>query len=101
MSVGKSSHRLAVVFQNSALLVGSLIIACVGAEILVRTIEPQQLIMDRPDIWQPRDTVGWEHRPNVKTTINTGEGAVRFRTDSEGFRVVRNGRLETDTQGLR
>jgi lysophospholipase L1-like esterase len=83
-----------------ALLFISLLVACVGAEFLVRIIEPQQLIIERPDIWQPRDTVGYDHRPNVRTTVNTGEGTVHFRSDSEGFRVARTGRVESKRQVL-
>jgi hypothetical protein len=83
-----------------ALVLVSLVLACLAAEVLVRIVEPQQLIVDRPDIWQPRDTVGWEHRPNVQTTVNTGEGFVHFRTDAEGFRIGRAGRVEGDRQVL-
>lgn len=79
---------------NGALLLVSLLFAAGAAEIAVRVAAPQQLIMLRPDVWQPADTVGWLHRPNVDAQINTGERTVSLRTDSEGFRVGAAGRVE-------
>jgi len=61
---------------------------------LVRLVAPQQLILKRPDIWQPIDTLGWVHRPEVNTTINTGEGTVRLLTDRDGYRVGSAGRID-------
>src|SRR4029077_11925711 len=55
---------------------------------------PQQLILVRPDIWMPADSVGWLNRPNVRTRVNTGERTVSFYTDSAGFRVGEAGRVE-------
>src|SRR5262249_43497278 len=74
------------------ILVGlfSLFLALGAAEVAVRIVAPQQLILKRADIWKPRDTLGWDHRPNVNTTINTGERTVQVRTDSDGFRIGRN-----------
>src|SRR5256714_14878773 len=72
----------------------SLGLACGLAELLVRLAAPQQLIVKRPDIWQPVDTLGWNHRPNVSTTINTGERTIHLYTDRDGFRVGRAGRVE-------
>lgn len=76
---------------SAALLLGAL--AAVGAlgEAAVRVGAPQQLVIKRPDIWRGVDTLGWAHRPNVRTTINTGERLVHVVTDSEGFRVGRAG----------
>jgi hypothetical protein len=79
---------------NAIVLVISLGLTLFVCELLVRAIMPQQLIMIRPDIWEPADTLGWVHRPNVHTTINTGERLVRVITDREGFRVGERGRLE-------
>jgi hypothetical protein len=36
--------------------------------------------------------VGWTNRPNVHTTINTGERTATVITDSDGFRIGRAGR---------
>lgn len=74
------------------LVVGSLIFSTGMAEVAVRIAAPQQLIVLRPDLWEPADTVGWDRRPNVSAEINTGEGAVRLVTDSVGFRIHPNGR---------
>jgi len=71
----------------------SLGLSLVVAEIAVRLVAPQQLIVARPDIWQAVDTLGWMHRPNVNTTINTGERPVPFLTDAEGLRVGAKGRI--------
>ena len=79
----------------------NLLVACVSlcvafglGEGLVRLVAPQQLILKRPDIWQPVDTLGWVHRPDVNTTINTGEGTVRLVTDRDGYRVGPAGRVD-------
>jgi len=79
----------------------NLLVACVSlcvafglGEGLVRLVAPQQLIIKRPDIWQPFDTLGWVHRPDVNTTINTGEGTVRLITDRDGYRVGPAGRID-------
>ena len=64
------------------------------AEVLVRVLAPQQLVVKRPDIWQAVDTLGWAHRADVRTTINTGERTVRVFTDRDGFRVGAGGRVE-------
>jgi len=72
---------------NAALVLASLCVAVLLAEIAIRLVAPQQLILIRPDLWQPDDTVGWLHRPNVDIQINTGERTVRVLTDAEGFRV--------------
>ena len=82
------------VLTNLALLAIACCIALLGGELAVRVLAPQQLILKRTDIWQPADTLGWIHRPNVNTTINTGERAVHFRTDEDGYRVARSGRRE-------
>lgn len=70
------------------------------AELAVRLIMPQQLIMRRADIWRPADSVGWDHLPLVNTTVNTGERTVDFLTDAEGFRVGAAGRTESGTRVL-
>ena len=77
------------------LVCGSLGLAVGVGEVVVRLAAPQQLIVKRPDIWQPVDTLGWTHRPDVNTTINTGERTVWMITDGDGFRVGRAGRVES------
>lgn len=82
------------------LLVASTVLALFMAEVAIRLIVPQQLILIRPDMWEPADTIGWLHRRDVQTTVNTGEGPVSFFTDSAGFRVGRRGRMEGGRQIL-
>ena len=63
------------------------------AELVVRWLAPQQLVLERPDVWQAVDSLGWVHRPGLNTTINTGERTVRLITDRDGFRVGQAGRV--------
>jgi hypothetical protein len=76
-----------------ALSSGALFVALLAAELLVRLVAPQQLILVRPDVWQPVDTVGWRFRPNLDTRVNWGERTVHVYTDQDGFRVGRGGRI--------
>lgn len=89
---GRRSLRAVAV--NVGLVAISCVIALIVAEGLVRIVALQQLILIRPDIWQPADTVGWLHRPHVSTRVNTGERTVNFFTDRDGFRVGQSGRTE-------
>ena len=73
------------------LLLGSAALTALVGEGLVRWLAPQQLVTRRIDIFTPVDTLGWEHRPNVHTLVNTGERTVHFDTDADGFRVSRSG----------
>jgi lysophospholipase L1-like esterase len=91
-------QRLRALLPNLALGLGSFVVVLLVAELAVRLLAPQQLIQIRPDVWQPADTVGWLHRPNVNTRINTGERTVHIYTDAEGFRVGAQGR---GTEGRR
>lgn len=70
------------------------LLSLAGAEVLVRVIAPQQLMQFRPDIWMPRDTLGWTFRPNVSARINSGDGWATIYTDERGFRVGEDGRQE-------
>lgn len=70
-----------------ALACFSLVAALVAGELIVRVAAPQQLILIRPDLWRPADTLGWVQQANVDTRVNTGERTVRFLTDGHGFRV--------------
>jgi len=69
------------------LLLVSVALSLLLCEGLVRLLVPQQLIVERPDVWRPVAGVGWRKRPHVATTINTGEGEVSLRTDERGYRV--------------
>jgi lysophospholipase L1-like esterase len=93
-------RRLRGIASNVALLMASGCFAALVGEAAVRVVAPQQLILIRPDLWQPADTVGWTHRPNVNIEINTGERTVPVLTDSRGFRVGPSGPSTGDTQIL-
>lgn len=84
----------------AALVAASLAMAVLLAEVSVRILAPQQLILIRPDLWQPADTVGWAHRPDVSVRINTGERAVTVFTDHQGFRVGKDGPTKAATEVL-
>jgi hypothetical protein len=56
------------------------------SEYLVRAVRPQRLEVVRPDIWEPTEGLGWRIRPNLDTSVNTGEREVRIYTDERGFR---------------
>lgn len=79
--------RMKRAFGKITLLVVSILTALFMAEGLVRLVAPQQLIIKRPDIWVGSDSLGWKHRANLSTTINTGERTVHVYTDSLGNRV--------------
>lgn len=84
--------------RATSLVLLSTTIALLLAEGMVRLAAPQQLILRRPDVWQPVDSLGWRLRPDVATTINTGERTVSVFTDADGFRVGSRGRA---SDGLR
>lgn len=94
------ARRLRPIAINLALASASLGVALLLAEGAVRWVAPQQLILIRPDLWEPADTVGWLHRPNVDIRINTGEGTVSVYTDAEGFRVGSAGPVHADFRVL-
>lgn len=77
---------------NLLLLATSAAFAAGLAEVTVRLILPQQLIVRRPDIWRADDGLGWTLQPGVATRINTGEGEVSLFTDARGFRIAQGGR---------
>jgi hypothetical protein len=90
----KPPGRWKAALGTLALLLASLLFTAVIGEVAVRVLSPQQLVLIRPDLWVPADTVGWLRQLNVNSTVNTGEGAVRFISDHEGFRVGERGRTE-------
>lgn len=86
--------------MNGALFCTSLVLSLAVAEVAIRLVAPQQLILIRPDIWTPRDTLGWGHRADVDVLVNTGERTVRMRTDVNGFRISATGRPATSPRIL-
>jgi hypothetical protein len=76
----KAAIDLAVIFF-------SFLFAALLAEGAVRLVAPQQLIVGRPDIWAPDDSLGYIPRTNVDAEVNTGERTVRYITDDKGFRA--------------
>jgi hypothetical protein len=93
MSMGKGVQGLV---GPTVLASISLLFALLLAEGMVRIAAPQQTLVLREDIFQPADTLGWTHRPDVATTINTGEKTVQVRTDHRGYRVGVGGAVEGD-----
>lgn len=85
---------------GAALMSFATLVAVGGAEVLVRTFAPQQLILVTPGVWIPVDTLGWMHRPDQRTTINTGERTVTLVTDERGFRVGGTGPSNAQRQIL-
>ncbi len=65
----------------------SMILSLLAGEGLIRILAPQQLILIRPDIWQPHEGLGWVQAPHLDTVVNTGERNVRLLTDGHGHRV--------------
>jgi hypothetical protein len=82
---------LVTAIGNVLLIVCSAAVTALIGEFAVRWLAPQQLVTRRIDIFAPVDTVGWEHRPNVHTFVNTGERTVHFDTDADGFRISTKG----------
>lgn len=75
------------IIKNIGLLFFSVGFALFMGEILIRFIMPQQLIVSNPEIWTAADAIGWRHKKNAATVINTGEGLVHFVSDSNGYRI--------------
>jgi len=74
------------------LLLMGIVIALGAGELVVRLVAPQQLILFRPDIWRPVDSLGWAQREDLLTEVNTGDRTVTLVTDSSGFRISPAGR---------
>jgi hypothetical protein len=75
-------------------------ISTMVGEGIVRAVAPQQLISYRSDVYQPAETLRYTKRPNIRTTINSGERTVHLTTDREGLRVGRTGRGDAETSVL-
>ena len=82
------------------LLLAGALMALGLAELTLRLAAPQQLIVFRPDIWRPVDSLGWAHRANLDTRVNTGDRTVTLVTDSAGFRTAEAGRPASDLRVL-
>lgn len=65
-------------------------------EVVVRLVAPQQLVVQRPELFRPMDSLGYAHRPNVHLSVNTGDRTVTVHTDGSGFRVGADGRPPGD-----
>jgi lysophospholipase L1-like esterase len=80
-------------------LLGSIVVTVMIGELATRWLRPQQL--RRPaNLYQPMDSVGYGHLPNLRARLNTGERTVDVLTDGEGYRVGAAGRVEGDTRVL-
>lgn len=88
----RARGRLKMAAFTAGLLLVTVLLSLGAAEVAVRLVRPQQLILIRPDLWQPADSVGWLRRPDVNAPVNTGEGTVQLITDADGFRVGSVGR---------
>jgi lysophospholipase L1-like esterase len=83
----RPASRLRAFAINTAVLSASILIGVLLLEFLVRIVAPQQLIVARPELYRPDNILGWAHRANAKTVLNTGDGPVHFRTDANGYRI--------------
>lgn len=100
MSSDNNSPRKTGWFASVLLLLVSVVTVFLLSEGAVRVLAPQQPMILRGDIWHPVDSLGWSHRPNVATTINTGEGTVQVFTDHRGYRVSSSGPVEAERSVL-
>lgn len=88
------------ILPSLLLLLVGLLLATGLSEVLVRLLAPQQLIVQRPDLYRPMDSLGYAHRPGVSLSVNTGDRDVTMSTDSNGFRIGSKGRPAGDFRVL-
>jgi len=69
------------------LLLISVLMGLVLAEVVVRIFAPQHLVGRHQNIWRSDSTIGHRHRENIDVYTNLGEGQHRFTTDRYGYRV--------------
>ena len=62
----QAGRKLLAILINGVLLIAAGAAALGIAELTVRAFAPQKLILKRPDIWQPTDTLGRTHRPPTR-----------------------------------
>lgn len=70
-----------VLFSASLAVAGGL------GELLVRLVEPQQIIRPLTNIYREDQRFGWRHRAGVDEVVNTGDRPARFVSDSHGYRI--------------
>ncbi|MEP7353423.1 MAG: hypothetical protein ABI824_09365 [Acidobacteriota bacterium] len=85
--VRKPATRRRAILGNLLVLAVTLIVGALLGEFAVRMFRPQQLIVPRPEMYRADNLFGWRHRENVDTTLNSGEGLIRFNTDARGYRI--------------
>jgi hypothetical protein len=84
---------------NLVLLVVTVAIALGLGEGLTRLLRPQQTRHSEP-LYRPAESLGYEHLPDLRVRVSTGERRVEVRTDREGYRVGARGRIEADSRLL-
>lgn len=82
--------------RNFILFAVSIIVSLLIGELAVRLCAPQQLYNINPKIWRSDNTTGWRHAENADTVVNTGDGAVHFVTDENGYRINRVGQTRNE-----
>jgi hypothetical protein len=81
------------------LLLVTVLVAVVLGELLTRWLRPQQTRHSEL-LYRPADSLGYEHLPDLRARVSTGERSVAVLTDREGYRVGARGRVEADTRIL-
>lgn len=82
---------------NLLLIFFSIFFTIIILEIITRIYIPQKLIYYKEDVWKPHNGLGWNHYKNIDTYLNPGGGGgVRFITDTNGFRIGKNEKEESD-----
>ncbi|HEX4931986.1 MAG TPA: hypothetical protein VFV33_02330, partial [Gemmatimonadaceae bacterium] len=92
-------RRFIGVAGNLALLTVSVAVALGIGEVATRLIRPQQP-RKVGSLYRPDSLLGFTRLASLDRRINAGEGWVTFRTDRDGYRVARDGRVESDTRVL-
>ena len=77
-------------FENTALTSAGFLFAILMAELLVRWMAPQHLIVFDRGIWQPDSNMVWKKQPGIHKKVNAGERNVWVTTDLNGFRVPKH-----------
>ena len=80
----RGEHRLLA----KATIVGAIVLGLGLAELCVRWIAPQWILVDGAKIWLGEEGIGRRQKPNLDLKVNTGDREVRFRTDARGHRYT-------------
>ncbi len=92
----KLNVKVRAFFFNFFLFIVSCFVGLLVAELIVRFISPQRLILRRPDVWYPVEGLGWKRAPYLDTRVNFGgAGAVHLITDDEGNRIGAAGKVHS------